>query len=112
MKAPVKEKYKYRLRKGDPVIVTVGKSKGETGKVERIDGKSGRVFVSGTNIYKKHQKPGQVSEEGGIIDKSMPLDLSNVAYVDPESKKATKIGYKIDDGKKVRFAKASGTILS
>lgn len=112
MKALVKQKVKSRLKKGDTVIITVGKSKGETGQLEKINQKSGRAYVSNTNVYKKHQKPGQGSEEGGIIEKAMPVDVSNIAYLDPKTKKATKIGYKTEDGKKVRFAKASGTILS
>lgn len=112
MKALVKQKSKFRLKKGDPVIITNGKNKGEFGEIEKIDSKKGKVFIAGKNISKKHQKPGQGSEEGGIIDKVMPLEISNVAYQDPKTKKATKIGYKLDDGKKVRFAKASGSILA
>ena len=97
--------------KGDEVVVLNGKSKGETGKIDKVDKKSGKVFVSGVNISKRHTRPGTTNEEGGILDKAMPLDISNVALVDPKSKKATKVGYKLQDGKKVRFAKASGTVL-
>ena len=109
------EKTKYqdaiRLLKGDEVVVTVGKSKGETGKIESVDYKKQRVYVTGLNISKRHTKPGTTTEEGGIIDKVMSIHVSNVAYLDPKTKKATKLGYKTQDGKKVRFAKASGTVL-
>lgn len=102
---------KCRIRKGDEVIVTAGKAKGETGKVEKVDFKKRKIFVGGVNISKRHTKPGQTTEEGGIIDKVMPLDVSNVALVDPKSKKPTRIGYEVRDGKKVRIAKKSGTVL-
>lgn len=108
-----KTKYqeKIRLKKGDDVVVLTGKSKGETGKIDRVDAKHMRVFVGGINLAKRHTKPGMNGEEGGIIEKSMPVHVSNVALVDPSTKKATRVGYKIEDGKKVRFAKASGKII-
>ncbi|NRA63498.1 MAG: 50S ribosomal protein L24 [Pseudobacteriovorax sp.] len=107
-----KYEVKCKLKKDDEVIVLTGKSKGETGKISRVDRKSGKVFVGGVNISKRHTKPGTTSEEGGILDKVIPLDISNVALVDPKTSKPTRIGYKLQDGKKVRFAKASGTVLS
>lgn len=111
MSEQTKYQVKCKLVKGDEVVVLTGKSKGETGKIDRVDLKKGKVFVGGVNLYKRHTRPGTTSEEGGILDKAMPLDMSNVALVDPKSKKATKVGYKMQDGKKVRFAKASGTVL-
>lgn len=108
-----KSKYqeKIRLKKGDEVVVLTGKDRGQTGKIDRVDPKARRIFVSGLNIAKRHTRPGSSAEEGGIIDKAMSLDVSNVALVDPKSKKPTRIGYKTQDGKKVRFAKASGAVL-
>ena len=108
-----KTKYakKCRLKKGDQVVVIVGKSVGETGKIDRIDYRRSQVYVGGLNISKRHTKPTQAAGDGGIFDKVMPLDISNVAFVDPVSKKPTRIGYRIENGEKVRFAKASGTVI-
>ena len=112
MKEQSKYQRKCRLKKGDEVVITTGRSAdGKTGKIDRIDLKKNRVYVGGLNIAKRHTKPGQGQEEGGIIDKVMPVDISNVAFVDPKTKKPTRIGYKLQDGKKVRYAKASGTII-
>ena len=111
MKRATKHTTTCRIRTGDEVIVTAGKSKGETGKVDSIDFKSQRIFVSGVNIAKRHTKPGGQSEESGILDKVMPLDFSNVMLVDPKNGKPTRVGYKVEGDKKVRFAKSSGTIL-
>lgn len=105
------EQVKTRLKEGDEVVVLTGKSKGETGKIAKINFKNGTVAVAGVNVAKKHTKPGTVSEEGGILDKDMPLKLSNVALVDPKTSKATKVAYKVEGDKKVRVAKASGTAL-
>ena len=109
-----KTKYqeKIRLKKGDEVVVLTGKCRGEKGKIDSVDAKKLSVYVSGVNISKRHTRPGTTSEEGGILDKVMPLHISNVALVDPKSGKATKVGYRMDEGKKVRFAKASGVALS
>ncbi|MBQ46673.1 MAG: 50S ribosomal protein L24 [Zetaproteobacteria bacterium] len=112
MKQKTKYQDKCRLKKGDEVIVTTGRSAGSVGKIDKVDYKSNRIFVSGVNVAKKHSKPGTSSEEGGIIDKVMPIHWSNVALVDPKSKKATRVGYKDEGGKKVRFAKASGEVLA
>jgi large subunit ribosomal protein L24 len=111
MKTETKYEVKCRLKKGDEVIVLTGKSKGETGKVDRIDKKAGRVFVGGVNIYKRHTKPGGASE-GGIVDKVMSMHISNVALYDSKAKKASRIGYKVEGDKKVRVSKASGQTLS
>lgn len=112
MQEKTKYQTKFKLKKGDEVIVTVGKDKGETGTIESVDLKKGRVFVGGVNVAKRHTRPGAGTEEGGIIDKTMSLAVSNVALVDPKKKTATKVGYKVEGGKKVRFAKLSGTILN
>ena len=111
MNTTTKYEVKCKLKKGDEVVVLTGKSKGEKGKVDRIDKKKGRIFVGGVNISKRHTKPSG-AKEGGIVDKVMSLDVSNVALVDPKSGKATKIGYKMENEKKVRFAKDSGRTLT
>ena len=100
-----------RFRKGDEVIVLTGRSKGVTGKIESIDRDADKVFVTGANVYKKHLKPNMANQAGGIVDKPMALHISNIAMVDPSTKKATRVGFKVEDGKKVRVAKASGTVL-
>lgn len=110
----LKTKYqeKFRLKKGDEVIVLTGKSKGKTGKIDRVDFKKNAVYVSGQNVYKKHKKADAAGGEAGIVDKEMPLHVSNVALVDPKKKEATGVAYKVEGGKKVRVAKVSGTVLA
>lgn len=103
---------KSKIRKGDEVMIMTGRSKGVTGKVEKIDLKNYRVFVAGANVFKKHQKPDAQSPDGGIVDKPMSLHLSNVMMLDPKSGKKTRLGYKVDsEGKKVRIARSSKTPL-
>jgi large subunit ribosomal protein L24 len=99
------------LRKGDKVIVIAGKDKGKTGEIQKVDPKTNRVVVEGVNLRKKHKKPTQNNPEGSIVEIYAPIDASNVALVDPKTKKPTKIGHKIVNGKKVRVAKKSGTVL-
>ena len=112
MKKQTRNQMKCKLIKGDEVVVIAGGSKGQSGKIDRIDHKSNRVYVGGLNMYKKHVKPDANNPDGGIIDKPMPLHISNVALVDPKTKKPTRIGYKSEDNsKKVRIAKSSGNTL-
>ena len=89
-----------KLKKGDPVVVLSGKDKG----------KEGKVIVEGVNIAKKHQRPVRATMQAGIIDKDMPIDASNVAIV--SRGKPSRIGYRIEDGKKVRVALKTGEVLS
>jgi large subunit ribosomal protein L24 len=103
---------KCKLKKGDEVIVISGRSRGKTGKIDRIDFKRDAVFLSGVHTVKRNTKPNLTNQEGGIVDKAAPLPICNVALVDPKTKKPTRVGFKIEDGKKVRFAKKSGIILS
>ena len=99
---------KIKLKKGDEIIVLAGKDKGKTGKIVRVIPNKRKVVVLDVNKYKKHQKPGN-NEPGGIIEKDMPLHISNVAFYDSFSKKGTRIGYSLNkDGKKVRINKKSG----
>ena len=104
-------KINCKFRKGDEVIVTSGIAKGTAGKIDRIDHKKSKVFVTGVPMIKRHQKPTSASQEGGIIEKPRPIDISNISIVDPKTKKASRIAYKIDNGSKVRISRASGTQL-
>ena len=96
-----------KIRKGDKVIVLTGRDKGRTGEVFEVRPDENKALVRGINMVKRHQKQTQ-AQEGGIISKEMPIDLSNVVYVGKDGK-PTRIGFKIQaDGKKVRVAKSSG----
>jgi large subunit ribosomal protein L24 len=103
---------KCRLKKGDEVKVIAGKDIDKTGKILRVVRKYDRVIVEGINVMKRHTKPSMNNQDGGIIDKTVGIHISNVMLIDPKSKKPTRVGFKMDGGKKVRFAKDSGTILS
>lgn len=101
---------KLKIKKGDQVIVISGEDKGKTGEVLRAMPKDGKVLVQGINLVKRHQKPTQTTP-GGIVTKEAPINVSNVSLIDPKSGKATKVGYKDVDGKKVRFARKSGEVI-
>lgn len=96
-----------KFKTGDNVIVISGKDKGKSGKIITIDREADRVVVEGVNMIKRHQK-GQSKGKGQIIEVSAPLHASNVAFIDPKTKKATRIGAKIVKDKKVRVAVKSG----
>ena len=98
---------KSKLKKGDEVIVITGKDKGKTGKIVKMLPKDMKAIVSEINRVKKNQKPDN-NQPGGIIDKEMPIHLSNLLFYDPELKKGIRIGYKINDNKKIRINKLSG----
>jgi large subunit ribosomal protein L24 len=106
-----------RIKTDDEVIVIGGKDRGKRGKVLRVDPKKNRVYVEGLNIVKRHQRPQQVAgaqrneQVGGVIEKEGPIHISNVMLVDPKDDKPTRIGVKIEDGKRFRVAKRSGTRL-
>lgn len=99
------------IKKGDTVVVISGSNKGTTGKVLRVLPKSQRVVIEGVNKMKKHQRPSQNNPDGGIVEFEAPINVSNVAILDPKAKTATKVGYKIVNDKKVRYAKKSGELL-
>ena len=104
--------HKLKIKKGDKVQVVTGKNKGKVGDVIKVIPAENRVVVSGVNLAKKHTKPSQISE-GGIIQKELPIHVSNVSHIDPKTNEITKVGYKmLEDGKKVRIAKKSGEIIS
>ena len=101
-----------KIRKGDKVIVLSGKDKGKEGEVSFASPKDGRVIVDGVNISKKHQKPTRETMQGGIIDKEMPINASNVAIISPQDGKPTLVGYRIaNDGSKVRICRRTGADL-
>jgi large subunit ribosomal protein L24 len=100
-----------KLKKGDKVIVLTGKDKGKSGEITSVNPKEGRLIVQGVNMMKRHQKQTQ-AQEAGIRSFEAPLQMSNVAYIDPTDGKATRVGFKtLDDGRKVRFAKRSGEVI-
>ena len=98
---------KIKLRKGDEVIVLSGKDKGKTGKIIKVLPKKDKAIVADINKVKKNQKPDN-NQPGGIIDKEMPIHISNLSYFDSNTKKGIKIGYKILKDKKVRINRSSG----
>ena len=97
-----------KIKKGDDVIVLSGKDKGRTGQVLSVLNNS-RVVVENINIVKKHQKGNpNTGQESGIVEKEMPIHISNILAYDSKNKKSSKVGFKIEDGKKVRIFKSSG----
>jgi large subunit ribosomal protein L24 len=101
--------FKIRLKKGDLVVVRSGKYKGKTGKIVATHPQANKVTVEGINIVKKHLKPNKEYPQGAIIDLNVPIWVSKVAVIEPDSKKPSKIGFKLDeDGKKLRIYKMSG----
>lgn len=100
-----------RIKKGDKVRIIAGKDKGKEGTVLRTLPKEDRVVVEGVNIAKKHQKPTQMST-GGINEFPAPIHVSNVKFVDPETGEASRVGYREENGQKVRFAKKSNNTIN
>ena len=96
------------VKTGDKVKVIAGKDKGKEGVIVKIDADQNRVVVEGVNMVKKHQKPNNQYPQGGIVELEAPIHVSNVQLLDPSTNEPTKVGYKVEDGKKVRFAKKSG----
>jgi len=97
-----------KIKKGDKVVVLAGRDKGRTGEVVKVHPDGGRAVVEGVNQVKRHQRQTK-DREAGIVTKSAPIDLSNLAIADPKDGKPTRVGFKIlDDGRKVRVAKRSG----
>ena len=98
-----------KIKKGDTVRVIAGKDKGKEGKVLSVDAKKGKVVVEGVNMLTKHTKPSQANPQGGIIEVEGPIDISNVMYV--HNGQATRVAFKVEDGKKVRVAVKTGDII-
>lgn len=98
-----------KIKKGDRVVVLSGKDRGLEGVVERVFPSKGKVLVEGVNVVKKHQAPTRRAEQGGIIDKTMPIDVSNVAVLSPADGRPTRVGYRFTpEGEKVRICRRTG----
>ena len=98
-----------KLKKGDKVVVLAGKDKGKEGVIESVDPKSGKAIVDGINIAIRHTRQSQTSQ-GGRLPKALPIDMSNLAFLDKNGK-PTRVGFKMDGDKKVRFAKTTGDVI-
>ena len=99
---------KIRIKKGDTVYVNAGNDKGKTGKVLSVAPAEDKAIVEGINMVSKHTKPNSKQPQGGIIKQEAPIHISNLNLIDPKSQKPTRVGYRMDGDKKVRFAKKSG----
>ena len=102
---------KLKITSGDLVKVIAGDHKGSEGKVLKVDREKNKAIVEGVNMVSKHTKPSAKNPQGGIIKKEAPIHISNIALIDPKSKKATKVGIKVEGDKKVRFSKKSNQVL-
>jgi len=100
-----------KIKKGDRVVVLTGKDKGRQGMVSKVMPKEERVLVGGVNMVQRHTRPSQGDPQGGIKNKEAPLHVSNVALVDSKGK-ATRVGFRMDGDKKVRFAKTTGEVIN
>ena len=98
-----------KIKKGDMVKVIAGKDKDKEGKVIAVDKKDGRVLVEGVNMLTKHTKPSMANQQGGILHQEGPIDASNVMFL--HKRKATRVGFKMDGDKKVRYAKSTGDVI-
>ncbi len=102
---------KFKVRKGDKVVVLAGRDKGKQGEILRMLPKEGRAIVQGVNVVKRHTRP-TASQVGGIVEKEAAIQISNLAHVDPKDGKPTRVGLKfLNDGRKVRYAKRSGEVI-
>ena len=102
---------KLKIKKDDNVVVISGRDKGKQGKVLRVFPDESRLVVEGVHVARRHTKP-RMGDPGGIVDKELTIHVSNVAHVDPQSRKPTRVGYRfLEDGRKVRFARRSGEII-
>lgn len=102
---------KLKIKSGDTVKVIAGDHKGSEGIVLRVDREKNKAVVEGVNMVSKHTKPSAKNPQGGIVKKEAPMHISNLSLIDPKSKKATKVGIKVEGDKKVRFSKKSNQVL-
>lgn len=101
-----------KIRKGDEVIVITGKDKGKIAQVQQVVEAGSKVVVEGVNVAKKHVRPNPMkNEQGGIVAKTMPIDISNVAIYNSETKKADRVGFKVEGESKVRVFKSTGKVI-
>jgi len=102
---------KLKIKKGDNVVVITGRDKGKTGEVLRVFPAEARVIVQGVHLAKRHTRP-HMGEPGGIVEKELTIHISNIAHIDPQSRKPTRVGFRrLGDGRKVRFARRSGEVI-
>lgn len=101
---------KLKIKTGDTVVITAGDHKGAEGKVMSVDAEKNKAIVEGANMVSKHEKPSAKNPQGGIVKKEAPIHISNLALVDSKGE-ATRVGYEVRDGKKVRVSKKSGEII-
>ena len=102
---------KLKIKTGDTVKIIAGEEKGKEGKVLRVDREKNRAIVEGLNLVKKHTKPNAQNPQGGIVEKEASIHISNLSLIDPKTKKATRVGFEVKDGKKVRISKKSNVVI-
>ncbi|UOB16396.1 50S ribosomal protein L24 [Abyssalbus ytuae] len=102
---------KLKIKSGDTVRVIAGEHKGEEGKVLKVDREKNKAIVEGVNMVSKHEKPSAKNPQGGIVQKEAFIHISNLSLIDPKSGEATRVGYEIKDGKKVRVSKKSNEVI-
>jgi len=102
---------KLKIKSGDTVVVTAGDHKGSEGKVMKVILEKNKAIVEGVNMVSKHEKPSADNPQGGIVKKEAALHISNLSLIDPSTGKATRVGYRMEDGKKVRFTKKSNQVI-
>lgn len=102
---------KLKIKSGDNVIVIAGDHKGSEGKVMRVFAEKNKAIVEGVNLVSKHEKPNTKNPQGGIVKKEAPIHISNLSLIDSKSKKATRVGYKMEGDKKVRYSKKSNEVI-
>lgn len=102
---------KLKIKTGDTVRVIAGDHKGSEGTVLKVDREKNKAIVEGVNLVSKHTKPSAKNPQGGIVKKEAPIHISNISLIDPKSKKATRVGIKVEGEKKVRFSKKSNQVL-
>ena len=101
-----------KFKKNDKVKVITGKDKGKVSEIVNFIPKSNKVILNGVNLVKRHTKPSKLNPEGGIVQKEMPIHISNIMHIDPKTNSAVKIGFKfLEDGKKVRYLKKTGELI-
>ena len=101
---------KIKIKRDDNVIVIAGEHKGSTGRVIKVINDHNKVIVEGVNIIKKHSKPSAQKPQGGIVEKEAPIHVSNLSLTTPDGK-ATRVGYRLEDGNKIRFAKKNNEVV-
>ncbi len=102
---------KLKIKSGDVVRVIAGDHKGAEGKVLRVDREKNKAIVEGVNMVSKHTKPSAKNPQGGIVKKEAPIQISNIALIDPKTKETTRVGLRVEGDKKVRFSKKSNQVL-